>query len=259
MNHFFASSEQIDETGRRIVLSGKDVNHIRNVLRLNPGDTISVSDGVKRFFTASIEEMSKESIQLSILNKICPAETRKRPLIRLVQGIAKGAKMDWIIQKATELGVDEIQPVLTNYTIVRLQGDGDRKKKCVRWQEVAEAAAKQSRRLTVPTVGAPCQLHDFLQQDAHKSQNHLRLVADERRAAGSLKEQLKTSLLVKSDEINLYIGPEGGFSEKEFDALASQAASFLSLGPQILRTDTAGLVLLALVLYEAGFMNEHQR
>lgn len=243
MNHFFVEPSQIN--GGKITIMGADVNHIRNVLRMKPGEELSVSNGTdNREYRCEIETMQEEYI-LCTLRFVKEEGTELPSRIFLFQGLPKGDKMELIIQKAVELGVYEIIPVASKRAVVKLD-DKKAKAKIVRWQGIAEAAAKQCKRGIVPVVSNVMTMREAV---AYAAAAHVRLIPYElaedmgqtRQLIGELKEQ---------QSVAVFIGPEGGFDESEI-TLAKEAGIIpITLGRRILRTETAGLTILAWIMYQ---------
>ena len=240
MHRFFVEENQILD--KEIRIKGKDVKHIKDVLRLRLGDSIElVSQGY--LFQVSIKDISKSQILTEIINKSL-GENEAKTQIRLYQGLAKGSKMETIFQKGTEIGIKEFYPIITKRTVVKL---GDKKKeanKITRWNTITEEAAKQAKRDQIPRVNEVQTFNEIL--DFLKDQDHI-LVAYEDEDKKSIKQVLNK---IQGNEINIIIGPEGGFDQEEIQRLRDIGAEIVSLGSRILRTETAGLVTASLILYE---------
>jgi len=166
--------------------------------------------------------------------------------INLFQGIAKGDKMDFIIQKSTEIGVKEIFPVITNRTVVKIKDNKKEKNKVERWNVIAEEAAKQSKRDLIPIVRDIIEFKDMI--DYLKNEKNI-IVPYEMEKSLGLKRVLQS---FSGEKVNVVIGPEGGFEEYEIEMLKNIGAHVVTLGPRILRTETAGIITAAIVLYELG-------
>ena len=247
MHQFFVKESQIGNT--HIEICGEDVNHIRNVLRMKPGEQIRISsrqneeDGHPgRDFFCEVEQFSPETVTARILYE--DHESRELPVrIYLFQGLPKGDKMEFIIQKAVELGVYEIIPVSMRNCVVKL----DAKKaehKCQRWQAIAESAAKQTRRSIIPRVSS---VMTFTEASDYAKMLDVRLIPYENeRGMAHTREVIGN--LKKEGSLGIFIGPEGGFDPKEIEAARGQA-ELLSLGNRILRTETAGMTMLSILLY----------
>ena len=220
MNRFFVKPDDMTEDSAAII--GEDVKHISKVLRMQSGDRVMLSDGCGYEYLAEIETISRERVELKLLDKKpCPAEPKQR--ITLYQGIPKAGKMELIIQKCVELGINGIIPVAAERSVVRVK-PGEYRAKQTRYQRVACEAAKQSGRGIIPHIG---ELTTF--KTADMSAYDLILVAYERRAAGpSLKEVLRAS--VKAENIAVIIGPEGGLEIGEVESLINKGGKAVSLG-----------------------------
>ncbi len=243
MYQFFVESSQIQ--GKQIVITGKDVNHIRNVLRMQPGEEISVSNGEDgKEYRCGIEKLTESQIICS-LRFIKEEGTELPARVYLFQGLPKGDKMELIIQKAVELGVHEIIPVATKRSVVRLEGKKETQK-ILRWQGISEAAAKQSKRAIIPKVQRP---FSFQEAVAHSQTMEVKLIPYEL-AEGMETTRKIFSSLKSGERIALFIGPEGGFEDQEI-ALAQAAGIVpITLGKRILRTETAGFTVLAWIMYQ---------
>lgn len=242
MHHFFVNPEQVEDGLIRI--TGSDVNHIKNVLRIRQGEEMLVSDGTGRDYLCQAEEIAGQEVTVRILET--EEEGRELPSrIWLFQGLPKSDKMEFIIQKAVELGAAGIVPVSTRNTVVKL----DQKKeetKVKRWQAIAESAAKQSKRSLVPRVSGIMTLKEAF--DYVESQGFsVRLIPYEHEAG---MDGTKTELDAAGpgQDIAVFIGPEGGFDEREIELALSKGVRPISLGRRILRTETAGLALLSVLM-----------
>ena len=223
-------------------ITGRDAHHIIDVLRMAPGDRLQVvaDDGVS--FVGEVTAVNSNSVTVTareILRETHEPDVR----ISLLQGLAKGEKMEFIIQKAVEIGVTDIFPVAMAHSVVVLDSS-KAEKKVERWQKIAEAAAKQSKRDSIPAVHEVMTLDQILQ----KGKWDLLLVAYESENKVSLKEALQAHKEAKT--IAVIIGPEGGLSTEEVEAAKERGGIAVSLGRRILRTETAGLVAATAILYE---------
>lgn len=243
MHRFFVDGKNIEDN--MITITGEDVKHIKNVLRLNEGAIISLCDKLGTDYVAQISVLTKEKIICNILET--KASNSEPPIeVVLYQGIPKSTKMDLIIQKLTELGVAKIIPVITDRTIVKIQDKKKEEKKLERWNKITEEAAKQSKRGIIPEV---CKIITFEEMlNTLKNEKHI-IVPYENEENLGIKEALKNEV---SKKVNIIIGPEGGFEEKEIESLKTIGSKIVSLGPRILRTETAGFITSAIVLYELG-------
>lgn len=242
MSRFFVSAEQF--IGGKVNIIGSDVNYITNVLRLKTGSFISVYDGRGKACLARIDDIEKNKVGCAVIEEFSAAP---EPLIRitLVQGLPKGDKMETIIQKCTELGVSEFIPLNCQRSIVKII----REKvagKVSRWQKVALEASRQCRRSVVPKVKEPKELKEVLNS---LPEGALSLLFWEKEDKYSLKDCLRAA---SSINIFLFIGPEGGFTAEEVELAKEFGAIPVSLGPRILRTETAGPAVTSIIQYELG-------
>ena len=229
-------------------ITGVDAKHIGKVLRMQPGDKLQVvsDDGVSAL--AEITAISESTVTVRCFEVL--AESHEPAVkITLAQGLAKGEKMDFIIQKAVELGAYSIVPVAMEHSVVRLDG-AKADKKVERWQKIAEAAAKQSKRDIIPQVQAVQSVSQMLANNNCKT----KIIAYECEDRMSLKTALREA--GQLDDLLLIIGPEGGISEGELGKAREAGAIPVSLGRRILRAETAGLVAMSAIFYETGDLGD---
>lgn len=239
MNRFFVARENI--AGGTALITGEDVKHISKVLRMSPGDKVMLCDGEGTQYLAEIEDISRDKVTLGILeSERCKSEPAQR--ITLYQGLPKGDKMELIVQKCVELGISEIVPVAAERSVVRVK-PGEFGGKRTRYQRVAYEAAKQCGRGIVPQVA---ELTDFASADM--TGHDLIIIAYEDEKGKTLKSLLREN--IQARDIALVIGPEGGLERAEVDTLIKKGGVPVTLGPRILRTETAGMAALAMILYE---------
>lgn len=243
MYQFFVDASRIQ--GKRIIITGSDVNHIKNVLRMKPGEEIAVSNGVDgKEYRCGIEEILEDEV-ICTLRFIKEDGLELPAKVTLFQGLPKADKMEFIVQKMVELGVYRIVPVETKRTVVKL----DEKKartRTARWQAIAEAAAKQSKRRIVPCVEEACSFQNAL---ARAKEMDVKLIPYELSEGMARTRELIESVK-PGQEAAVFIGPEGGFEEAEIE-LAKQAGFVpVTLGKRILRTETAGLTVMAWLMYQ---------
>lgn len=238
--NFFIDSNQIN--GEKIYINNSDVNHIKNVLRKKPGDMISViSDGIQ--YKSEIVSLSSECIECRIIEEI--QEKLKEPKVTIFQGLAKADKIEYIIQKCTELGVYEIVPTEMKRCVVKFD-EKDKQKKIERWKKIAEVASKQSLRNDILKVEKVLNLNQVI--DIFDQYDYV-IMAYEKENKNTLKKVIKN--IKKSDsKIAVIIGPEGGIDEEEVAKLLEKGAISVSLGKRILRTETAPIVISSIIMYE---------
>lgn len=243
MQRFFVEPCQIDEKGHQIHITGTDVNHIVNVLRMKPGEELWVSDGNKKEYHCTIEWADSHEVCLHILYAQEP-DYELPGKIYLFQGLPKADKMELIIQKAVELGAYEIIPVETRRCVVRLDGK-KAAKKTERWNQIAQSAAKQSKRMLIPEVHSVMTYKEAL---SYAEKLDVRLIPYEL-AEGMTETKKLISQIRPGQSVGIFIGPEGGFEEGEVEAAVSAGASPVTLGKRILRTETAGLAILSVLMF----------
>ena len=241
MHHFFVTPDQVRDN--EIQINGTDVNHIKNVLRMKHGETLEISDGNNKKYICQIESMSAEEITLSILETL-ENNTELPSKLYLFQGLPKSDKMELIIQKAVELGVYEIIPVATKRSVVKLD-DKKAAKKVERWNSIAEGGAKQSGRAIIPKVK---EVLSYREAISYAKQLDVLLIPYE--LAEGMEETKNIIDAIKAGQsIGIFIGPEGGFEKEEVDFAVAEGAKAVTLGKRILRTETAGLTMLSILMY----------
>ncbi len=242
MYQFFVEPDQICRD--RVVITGEDVNHIKNVLRMRIGEEIAVRNGSDgREYRCGIMELKEEEIvcELRSVSEDGPELPSK---IYLFQGLPKTDKMELIIQKAVELGVYEIIPVACKRTVVKLD-ERKENNKLQRWQNIAQAAAKQSKRGIIPKVKNVMSFQDAI---AYSGCAAVRLIPYEL-ADGMSKTREIMGRLKPSEDVAVFIGPEGGFDPEEVEKAVAAGIEPVTLGRRILRTETAGMTVLSIIMY----------
>lgn len=241
MYHFFVTPAQIEP--EYAVITGPDVNHIRNVLRMKPGEQVEIRDGISRNYICELEEISTEQVRARILS--VNEDNRELPArLYLFQGLPKSDKMELIIQKAVELGVHQVIPVATSRAVVKL----DKKKeesKGKRWNAIAESAAKQSGRMMIPQVTSVMSFKEALVYAAAFDRNLIpyelaKGMAETKRILSEVKPGMK---------VGVFIGPEGGFDAAEVEQAMAADVHPITLGRRILRTETAGMTALSILMF----------
>ena len=227
--------------GRRHTLEGDAANHIARVLRLRQGDPLTLFDGRGGEYVSRVEELRKGAVIVSVHEQSPVARESSLP-ITLAQGVSRGERMDWVVQKATELGVTRIIPVLTERSVVRLDAKQAERKR-LHWQAIAVAACEQSGRDRIPGVDAPLTMAEF----AGKADSRATRVLLS--PAGSLRV---ADLPRGEGGIVVLIGPEGGLTEAEQGAALTAGFVAVRLGPRVLRTETAAVAALTLLQYQFG-------
>lgn len=222
-------------TGQRASLPAKAGAHVARVLRMKLGDALVVFDGMGAQFDARIDSIRRQDVQVQVLKQINGKDLESPLRITLAQGIARGDRMDWVLQKATELGVAAIVPLFTGRTQVRLDEKRERSR-MEHWQGVIAAACEQCGRNLLPLLDPPQDLAGWAATQADSDVLRLTLDPEATRAPQQLPQVT---------ELVLAVGPEGGWSASDRDILAAARFSGLRLGPRILRTETAGIAALA--------------
>lgn len=245
MYHFFVQPEQISED--HVIIRGQDVNHIKNVLRMNSGDDILISDGEGSDHHCRISVLKDDEIICDVLGT-SESGTELSAKVYLFQGLPKADKFEHIIQKSVELGVYEIVPVATERSIVKYD-DKKKKTKTERWNKIAEGAAKQSHRGVIPEVKEVLSFKEALESaKTLMSDGGIVLIPYE-----NYKDIKETKKIIdgldKEQDIAVFIGPEGGFADSEVEEAMACGAKPISLGNRILRTETAPLMILSVLMF----------
>lgn len=244
MYHFFVESEQIDVTGKTVTIVGADVNHIKNVLRMKPGEEMAVSDGSgDREYRCAVSSFEDDKV-ICELRFIKEDNVELPSKIYLFQGLPKSDKMETVIQKAVELGVYEIIPVAMARSIVKL----DEKKaasRIARWQQIAQAAAKQSKRAIIPRVH---ELICYKEAIEYASELDIKLIPYEM-AEGMKHTKDIIGNITPGQSIGFIIGPEGGIDDTELNLAIKAGFEPITLGKRILRTETAGMTVMSILMY----------
>ena len=228
--------------GARVEAAGTAAAHITRVLRLVAGDPVTVFNGDGHDYPAKIASLRGSRVEFEVLDRV--AARPESPLkLLLVQGIARAERMDLIVQKATELGVVSIQPVVTARSVVRLDAKTT-ERKLEHWRGIVIAACEQCGRARLPNVAIPLPLAEWLTRPAPESVRRLQLAVDSREGLGAAA--------LGADSIELLIGPEGGLEESERVSAEDAGYRGCTIGPRVLRTETAALAALAVLQASAG-------
>lgn len=241
MHRFYVTPDQIhDDT---IIITGSDVNHIKNVLRMKQGDELIICNGQGKDCYCIINKVSDDEITTNVVSEQ-ETGTELKSKITLFQGLPKKDKMELIIQKAVELGVYEIVPVMTKRVIVKLEDKKKELKKLERWQMIAESAAKQSGRGIIPIVHPVISYQDAIL----RGQNMDLGIIPYENAEGIRFTREIMNRINQYSSIGVFIGPEGGFEEAEIALARDNNIHPITLGKRILRTETAGLAILSMMM-----------
>jgi 16S rRNA (uracil1498-N3)-methyltransferase len=227
--------------GRRHTIEGAAANHIARVLRLEPGAPLTVFDGRGGEYAARIESLRKDTVIIEVQER-SPSSRESSLSLTLAQGVSRGERMDWVVQKATELGVTAIVPVLTERTVVKLDARQS-ERKLTHWHGIAVAACEQSGRDRIPDIVAPLALHEFLHGIDPQATRLL---------LSPTGPQRVNDLKAPERRIIVLIGPEGGLAETEQRAAIGAGFLAVRMGPRVLRTETAAVAALTLLQHQFG-------
>lgn len=241
MQHFFVTPSQVD--AGLIYIEGSDVNHMKNVLRMRFGEKVTVSDGNNRQYICQVEDYEGERAVLKIIEEKL-VDTELPSHIYLFQGLPKQEKMELIVQKCVELGIYEVVPVMMKRCVVKLDTK-KAAKKVERWNGIAESAAKQAGRGFIPEV---MQIQSY--PEALEIAKKLDVILVPYELAEGMEETRKIlSSIRPGQSVGIFIGPEGGFEREEVERALEAGGQVVTLGKRILRTETAGLALLSVLMF----------
>ena len=241
MQQFFAEPSWIEEN--RILMRGADVNHMKNVLRMKHGEDVRINDGAGKTYLCCISAYEEQTAVLYILKEL-DSDTELPSRIVLFQGLPKGDKMEWIVQKAVELGAYSVVPFAARRSVVKLD-EKKAAKKQARWQAIAKGAAEQSGRGIVPEIQS---VQTF--GEALKTAEELDVILIPYELEEGMKETTRVIENIEPGQsVGIFIGPEGGFEEEEVELAKAAGAYPVTLGKRILRTETAGLTALSILMY----------
>lgn len=242
MDRFFVEKNNINLENNTCIIEGEDVKHISKVLRCKIGEELEVCDKDNNEYICEITNIDKNIVNLDILEK-ADIKRESNLKIRLYQGLPKGPKMEMILQKLTEVGVDEIVLVQTKRSVAKVD-DKKEDKKFDRWERIIYEAAKQSKRGKLPKLRGVLSFKEALEE---MQNNDMNICPYENERTVSIKKAIKNSDI---KNIGIFVGPEGGFAEEEIEKIQEIGSKVVSLGPRILRTETASVVASSIVLYE---------
>ena len=246
MPKFFVTTNQIE--GNTIIIQNEDVNHIKNVLRAKIDDTIDICDSdTSKNYHCKIGQIKENGILCEIIEEI-NSSVESNIQVSIFQGLPKADKMELIIQKSVELGVNDITPVEMNRSIVKFDNK-DKEKKLQRWRKISEVASKQCGRNIIPDIKEIINVKNICNLCPNYD---IVLVAYENEKTNRLKDEIKKlkNNTKKDLKIGVVIGPEGGIEEKEIELLKQSNAKIITLGKRILRTETVALNILSILMYE---------
>jgi 16S rRNA (uracil1498-N3)-methyltransferase len=245
---FYAPPESFrrDQT---VLLASDEAQHMRGVLRLKVGDEVFVFDGEGREYLCRIESLRRDEAALKLLKEVEAASPESALNLRLGLALLKGEKFDLVVQKATELGVTSIVPVMTKLSDIRLRDERDAEKRAVRWRRIALEAAKQSGRARLPTIEEPLAFHSLL-ENTQPGNDEWRLLFAER--DGQSLAQSFEQLSPRPQNITALVGSEGGWTDEELQAARDANWHIITLGGRILRAETAAISITALLQHLFG-------
>lgn len=242
MDRFFVEKKNVNLENNTCIIEGEDVKHISKVLRCRVGEELEICDNDNNEYICEITNIDKSEVQLNIIDKV-DIKRESDLKIKVYQGLPKGPKMEMILQKLTEVGVDEIILVQTKRTVVKVE-DKKEDKKIERWERIIYEAAKQSKRGKIPKLRG---ILSFKEALSDMGKNDLNIAPYENERTKSIKQAIKGQDI---NNIGIFVGPEGGFEDTEIKDIEDIGGQSVSLGPRILRTETASLVASSIVLYE---------
>jgi len=249
---FYAPPAAFSANRQTVELAKEEVRHLRDVLRLEPGAEVYVFDGEGREFKCAIEEYERDFAGLLVMAEVPPAAPESQLELTLAVALLKGEKFDLVVQKATELGVSRILPVITQRADVRLRDDADAVKRVARWQRIALEAAKQSGRARVPEIAAPISFTELIGSPTPPNDAHLLMFAE--RNGRPLAETISELSGVPSPFIAL-VGSEGGWTDEEIVQARAAGGRIVTLGGRILRAETAAIAVVVLLQHLLGDLN----
>jgi 16S rRNA (uracil1498-N3)-methyltransferase len=244
---FYAPPTAFDDRQNSVTLIADEARHLREVLRLKPGDEVYVFNGEGKEFLSRIEESRRDNVRLQIIRQVEPARPESQLQLTLALALLKGEKFDLVVQKATELGVTSIVPVTTKHADIRLRDESDAAKRVTRWQRIAMEAAKQSGRAVVPNVANVLAFASLIETSAGGGSC---LMFSER--DGQSLTQAKQNLAIDANQITALVGSEGGWSEEEIAAARQAGWAIVTLGGRTLRAETAAIAVTVLLQHVFG-------
>jgi 16S rRNA (uracil1498-N3)-methyltransferase len=244
---FYAPAAAFSDVQNSVTLVADEARHLREVLRLKPGDEVYVFNGEGKEFLSRIEESRRDNARLQIIREVEPARPESQLQLTLALALLKGEKFDLVVQKATELGVTRIVPVMTKHADIRLRDESDAAKRVMRWQRIAMEAAKQSGRAVVPTVAGVITFASLIETQGSGSAG---LMFSER--DGQFLFQTKQQIPAGATQITALVGSEGGWSDEEIEASRAAGWTIVTLGGRTLRAETAAIAVIALLQYLFG-------
>jgi 16S rRNA (uracil1498-N3)-methyltransferase len=245
---FYAPPEAFSSDLKSLTLQAEEARHLRDVLRLRPGDRVHVFDGAGKEFECAIQESRKDTARLQVLSEVLPARSESPLELTLAVALLKSDKFDLVVQKATELGVARVVPVITRQADIRLRDDSDATKRVLRWQRIALEASKQSGRARVPEVTNPVSFAELVRQSNAAGQQ--RLMFSEREGRSLL--DITNTRNATQPQISALVGSEGGWADEEISLARDNDWEVVTLGGRTLRAETAAIAVTALLQHLYG-------
>ncbi len=246
---FYAPTTAFDKDQNVVTLIADEARHLREVLRLKAGAEVFVFDGAGKEFHCRITESRRDTAQLKVLAEVSPAKPESPLQLTLALALLKGEKFDLVVQKATELGVARIVPVITKHADIRLRDESDAAKRVTRWQRIAMEAAKQSGRAVVPAVASVISFASLIETTSADEQSNC-LMFSERDGQSLL--QTNEGLAADSKQMTALVGSEGGWSDEEIEAARAAGWTIVTLSGRTLRAETAAIAVVALLQHIFG-------
>jgi len=250
---FYAPPSAFNANRDSVALATDEARHLREVLRLKTGDEVYVFDGTGREFHCRIEESRRDAAQLKVIGEVAPAHPESPLHLTLAVALLKGEKFDLVVQKATELGVARIVPVVTRLADIRLRDEADATKRVARWQRIALEAAKQSGRAVVPEIVDPVSFSALLQNarlDSAADAPLRHLLFSERE--GESLDSARGRMGANVSALTALVGPEGGWTNEELAAARAAPWTIVTIGGRTLRAETAAIAVAVLLQHLAG-------
>jgi 16S rRNA (uracil1498-N3)-methyltransferase len=244
---FYAPPSAFNAELDSVYLASDEARHLRDVLRLRPGNEVYVFDGAGREFHCRVEESRRDSAQLKVIGQVDPARPESSLDFTLAIALLKGEKFDLVVQKATELGIARVVPVITRHADIHLRDESDAVKRVARWQRIALEAAKQSGRAVVPEIKNPIAFESLIQPTDDEMQ---RIIFSERE--GQSLTEAATDIPGQVSRVTALVGSEGGWADEELTGAREAEWSVVTLGGRTLRAETAAITVVALIQHLYG-------
>ncbi len=245
---FYAPREAFASDAQSVTLSADETRHLRDVLRLTTGDEANVFDGAGREFRCAIAEVERTSAGLIIIEEVAPAFPESPLNLALAVALLKGDKFDLVVQKATELGVTSLAPIITSRADIKIKSDDDAERKTTRWRRIALEATKQCGRARLMKIEVPISFAELINRPAHPNEN--KFMFAER--AGVSFESMLHDLPKRPNDVTGLIGSEGGFSDEEIAQARDSGWRIVTIGGRIMRAETAAIAIAALLQHRFG-------